>query len=167
MNEFTITRKIEIDASHRVPDHHSKCFNMHGHRYTIQATLQGPTIQRGEQSGMVMDFGFVKECMMNVIDANCDHATILSFHDPMLTSIIGSRSYNIGQANTWSDLPGWKLFIIPEVPTAENLAMVWYNMLKEEILQFFINNLHDANPPKLIKIAVWETPNCVAEYSDE
>ena len=38
---FEITREIGLDAAHRVPDHASKCFHIHGHRYTVFATVEG------------------------------------------------------------------------------------------------------------------------------
>lgn len=165
-NQFSITRTIEIDAAHRVPDHKSKCFNLHGHRYVIDATVQGPTIKFGEQRGMVMDFGFLKDCMMSAIHANCDHGTILCGSDPMLATIFGTKTRNFcfGEATTWEDLPGWKLYIIHEVPTAENLAMIWFKDLKDEIEHYFITCFPGVDPPTLLDVSVWETPNCVARY---
>ena len=41
---ITITRKLEFDAGHRIPDHKSQCRNLHGHRYTIEITLVGEVI---------------------------------------------------------------------------------------------------------------------------
>ena len=38
---LTITRKLEFDAGHRIPDHKSQCRNLHGHRYTLEITLTG------------------------------------------------------------------------------------------------------------------------------
>ena len=54
-----ISREISIDAGHRVTEHTSKCRNLHGHRYTIQAWCSGPLFSEGEQGGMVLDFGFI------------------------------------------------------------------------------------------------------------
>ena len=41
---LTITRKLEFDAGHRIPDHKSQCRNLHGHRYTLEITLTGAVI---------------------------------------------------------------------------------------------------------------------------
>ena len=60
-NTHLIRRRIEIDAGHRVPHHASKCCNLHGHRYVIEALCNGPLAEAGEQTGMVLDFGFLKE----------------------------------------------------------------------------------------------------------
>lgn len=161
MSNFSITRRIEIDAAHRVPDHRSKCFNIHGHRYVIEATCEGPTISSGEQTGMVMDFSFLKDCMMKVIHEPCDHGCIFWKDDPML----GPRApYTTEGSHIHSDVVGWKLCIIPFVPTAENLARMWYNELEHEIWAFFQMQSEILTPPKLTRVTVYETPNCVAWY---
>jgi 6-pyruvoyltetrahydropterin/6-carboxytetrahydropterin synthase len=41
---LTITRKLEFDAGHRIPDHNSQCRNLHGHRYTLLITLTGDVV---------------------------------------------------------------------------------------------------------------------------
>lgn len=48
------------------------------------------------------------------------------------------------------------------VPTAENLARLWYGELQNSIASFFEFELQD--PPKLVEVKVWETPNCSAVY---
>jgi 6-pyruvoyl tetrahydropterin synthase/QueD family protein len=92
MKKFLIDRKIEIDAAHRVHLHGSKCGRLHGHRYSIHAVCSGPLAEGGEEDGMVMDFGFLKEEMMSVIDDCCDHGLILSEKDPLLRILL-SREY--------------------------------------------------------------------------
>lgn len=143
VKKFEITREIGIDAAHRVPDHASKCFNLHGHRYTILATCRGPLIDSGEQTGMVVEFGFLKEEMMAVCDTPADHATILWEGDPMLE---GLRPY-LG-----------KLVVLPVVPTAENLARYWFDLLAPRVVERSLGHAH------LAYLTVWETPNCHARY---
>ena len=66
---FSITRSIGVDCGHRVMTHGSKCKSIHGHRGTIEVTCAGPALHlSGEQSEMVVDFGFLKDAMINVID---------------------------------------------------------------------------------------------------
>lgn len=143
MEKFAITREIGIDAAHRVPDHASKCFNIHGHRYTIQATCTGPLASAGEQRGMVLDFGFLKDEMMAVCDATADHAIILWEGDPLLGSL---RPY-LG-----------KLVVLPVVPTAENLARYWFEQLAPRVVE------RSNGIATLTRLRVWETPNCYADY---
>jgi len=59
---ITITRKLEFDAGHRIPDHKSQCRNLHGHRYVLEITLQGEVIEQegNSDNGMIMDFSDVK-----------------------------------------------------------------------------------------------------------
>jgi 6-pyruvoyltetrahydropterin/6-carboxytetrahydropterin synthase len=59
---LTITRKLEFDAGHRIPDHKSQCRNLHGHRYTVEITLTGEVIaaEGNSDNGVFMDFWVVK-----------------------------------------------------------------------------------------------------------
>ncbi|MDP2056292.1 MAG: 6-carboxytetrahydropterin synthase, partial [Thiobacillus sp.] len=34
-----ITRRLEFDAGHRIPNHASQCRHLHGHRYALEITL--------------------------------------------------------------------------------------------------------------------------------
>jgi hypothetical protein len=40
-----ITRRLEFDAGHRIPDHASQCRHLHGHRYALEITLSGDIIR--------------------------------------------------------------------------------------------------------------------------
>ena len=65
MSLYTVARQIGIDAGHRIQTHGSKCRHLHGHRYLIEAVCEaGHLHQGGEQTDMVLDFGFLKEEMM-------------------------------------------------------------------------------------------------------
>lgn len=172
---FSVTREIGIDMGHRVTYHGSKCRNIHGHRYTIQATCIGTLYESGESEGMVMDFGFLKEEMISVIHNPCDHGFCLWVDDKPLMDALGPVSMsdpmghdfwsvqvrnnidNIGFACV-SGIDGTKLYIVPFVPTAENLAAHWYGRLS------LIIKARTDGHAKLSHIKVWETPNCSAQY---
>jgi len=155
MAQFSCTRKIEIDAAHRVPDHGSKCFNLHGHRYVIEATVVGDVQPEGEQTGMVMDFGFLKKLMTRVIYDPCDHGTIFYVNDPMLKQCSYKEAKN----------EGWKIFTMDYVPTAENLAFVWGNMLNEAFILWWKDHGNkNFSAPHLARLRVYETPNCWADF---
>ena len=167
-NLHEMTREIGIDMGHRVTFHGSKCKNLHGHRYTIQATLIGPLAVGGEQDGMVMDFGFLKEAMLTVIDAKFDHGLCLWVDDPLLRLFLEfEHSPRLDEIRQEVNLRGWAFFtshagktaVLHCVPTAENLARVWWEMLHVVI----------ANDPRntgasVIRVRVYETPNCWADY---
>lgn len=169
---FDITREIGIDAAHRVPLHGSKCRNLHGHRYTIQATCSGPLVDAGEQSGMVLDFGFLKEEMMAEIDAPCDHGTIIYQHDYELLNMFmtkasidkGSawgKSVRASSTNGWGagDAPnGMKVYVVTFPPTAEELARHWFERLAPRVAA------RSESKARLRRVRVWETPNCYADF---
>ena len=76
---LTITRKLEFDAGHRIPDHRSQCRNLHGHRYVLEITLQGDLVdtEGAPDRGMVMDFADVKALAMEHLVNKWDHAFIV------------------------------------------------------------------------------------------
>lgn len=166
--KFHITRKIEIDAGHRVTMHDSKCKNVHGHRYVIYGTFEGPLFVDGAEQGMVADFGHLKSIMMGIADAYCDHAMILGVDDPYVEDFISNNS--LGEVKTVVAENGFyfdnsarfgKLYVIPYVPTSENLAYHWYNRMSEAIASRYGDRV------TLVKIKVEETPNCYSEYPCE
>jgi 6-pyruvoyltetrahydropterin/6-carboxytetrahydropterin synthase len=171
MEEFTITREIGIDMGHRVTYHGSKCRNLHGHRYTIQATCKGPLYVSGEQEGMVLDFGFLKEEMMREIDAPCDHGTTLWLQDSLATlftegadirdwadicGLVAEEGYFLDNKGIVSNVG--KLYLVPFVPTAENLAKHWFERLAPRV------QVRSQGQARLLGIDVYETPNCKASY---
>jgi len=166
--KFRITREIGIDAGHRVTYHGSKCRNVHGHRYTIQATCEGELAEAGEEMGMVMDFGFLKEEMMAEIDQPCDHGFICWSKDTEVLSMFGRQDLTASEltalsARHYLDLRSasssiMKLYVVDFVPTAENLAKHWYDRLAPRVA------FRSEKRASLALLKVWETPNCSAEY---
>ena len=168
-----ITREIGIDMGHRVTYHGSKCRNLHGHRYTVHAICKGPLFASGEQQGMVLDFGFLKEEMMNEIDSPCDHGTTLWVDDPLLQQFVDATQPDIKSIDIMADirkrvaasgycminLKTGKTYVVPFVPTAENLARHWFERLAPRVSQ------RTEGQASLAEIKVWETPNCSASYS--
>ena len=156
--EFVIRRTIEIDSGHRIPDHGSKCKNVHGHRYKIEAVVAGPVQTEGKESGMIMDFSFIKEIMMKEIHEPCDHAMIWFKDDPLYNTLfVEHPDHRVAQ------IGGWKNYVIDCVPTAENLAMHWFNRIHKGMSKWFGDSPHAAYI-KLIQVNVHETPNCMASY---
>jgi 6-pyruvoyltetrahydropterin/6-carboxytetrahydropterin synthase len=168
MRKFLIDRKIEIDAAHRVHLHGSKCGQLHGHRYSVHAVCSGSLAEEGEEDGMVMDFGFLKEEMISVIDNCCDHGLILSESDPLLKiflskdcehhSIIGPSGFSLISTSIAHGVSIGKIYIIKNTPTAENLAQHWFLRLAPRIK----SKTNDR--AVLERVIVFETPNCYASY---
>ena len=171
MLAFRVSRRIEIDAGHRIMTHGSKCRNLHGHRYVIEAECEaGHLHPSGEQTDMAVDFGFLKAEMMRLIDEPCDHGFIAAAADGDLLALftpagapsdwletLRARVSIDGAASTSDTSMATKLYVVPFQPTAECLAKHWFDLLAEPVAT---RSDHCA---RLVAVRVWETPNCMAE----
>ncbi len=139
-----ITKTIEWDMGHRVPNHKHKCRNPHGHRYRLEVTISGIVSQeRGtSQEGMVHDFGDIKACMLTKICTRLDHCFMVSEEDPIFVPLAKNEAKDLN------------ILIVPFIPTAENIVVWCYQQI------------HDSFPPHLQirRVRLWETPTSCAEY---
>lgn len=112
MNTISVTKIFEFEAAHRLPHHKGKCCNLHGHTYKLEVEVAARVVDfyaandpgevRGEITGMVIDFGNLKNIVKETID-ELDHK--------MLNDIGG---------------------IFKEYPTAENICLWVRNKIKAE-----------------------------------
>jgi 6-pyruvoyltetrahydropterin/6-carboxytetrahydropterin synthase len=61
---------FRFSAAHRLPYHHGKCANAHGHNYAVEVTATGvvhPTDPFDSESGMVKDFYNITKDAIKVI----------------------------------------------------------------------------------------------------
>ena len=132
-----ITRRYELDMGHCLSDHEGKCHRPHGHRYVVEATIQGVTVlkRNDPERGMVTDFGKVKAAMADVLDPY-DHRFVVCADDPRLPAIAAAFDDD-------------DLVVVEVPPTAECLAVLWAFAL-------------DALLP-VHSLRVYETPNCWAD----
>jgi len=144
-----VTKKIEIDMGHRVPNHKSKCKNLHGHRYTIEVGVDDKLVlfKGVSDEGMVIDFSDLKKIMMKHIDEVYDHSFTMYIEDEFADYFVEIR--NIFEQ---------KINIVPFIPTAENLAKHWYKIIEKELLNVGIAINH---------VRVWETPSSTAVYTKD
>ncbi len=147
---LTITRKLEFDAGHRIPDHKSQCRNLHGHRYTLEITLTGEVItaEGNSDNGMIMDFSDVKAIAKAHLVDVWDHAFLVYDKDLAVKEFLAS-------------LPNHKTVVIDRIPTVENLAAVAFGILKAAFKDRYGTGLH------LHKLVLHETPNCWAEILED
>jgi 6-pyruvoyltetrahydropterin/6-carboxytetrahydropterin synthase len=143
---LTITRKLEFDAGHRIPDHRSQCRNLHGHRYVLEVTLQGDLVETegAPDRGMVMDFADVKSLAVEHLVDKWDHAFLVYEGDTQVRVFLDS-------------MQGHKTVVLDRIPTVENLAAIAFELLA---------NVYDAHygvNPRLHKVRLYETPNCWAD----
>lgn len=136
MSTAVVSKAIEFDAGHRVPEHWSKCRNPHGHRYKVEVVVEGEI----PADGMVVDFGVLKELMVELIHDRCDHAMLVGCDDIELLDALAGHS--------------WRVVVLEDVPTAENLAHEFARELGTPL----------GNEGLVLRcVRVWETPTCMAE----
>ena len=99
------TRRLEVDAAHRVMRHESKCRHLHGHRYVIEVTAGAEAL---DDLGRVVDFGVIKSVFGSWLDEKWDHGTIVNEFDVSLIRLCKEE--------------GWKYYTLKGNPTAENMA---------------------------------------------
>lgn len=141
----TVTKVIEWDMGHRVPNHKNKCQNPHGHRYRLEASIAG-AIDKSDGSsseGMVIDFGDIKEILTKYIHDPLDHAFMFYENDQAMKAFF-SQEANQAFAH----------MCVPFIPTAENIVQ-W---CAEQIIRQLPANL------QLHHCRLYETPNSWADY---
>lgn len=143
---ISITRRLEFDAGHRLPNHESRCRNIHGHRYAIEITLTAAVIHEegAADDGMVMDFSDVKKIAQEKLVDAWDHAFLAYRGDRTMVDFLGT-------------LPDHKTVILDQVPTAENLVQIAFSILKDAYYDRFGHAL------RLTHVRLYETPNCWAD----
>lgn len=153
MEKRLITKIIGIDCAHRVPNHWSKCKHLHWHRYKIIVTCIGKVITEigHPAEWMLVDFSDLKKFMLEEIDARYDHWSVFYKWDP-ICSIIEDLE------NEWHQNKG-KIHFVDFIPTAENLAKHWAELIIPRIKKTFNNDL------EFKQIEVFETPTSTAIYT--
>ncbi|HZV54501.1 MAG TPA: 6-carboxytetrahydropterin synthase QueD [Rhodocyclaceae bacterium] len=141
-----ITRRLEFDAGHRIPDHQSQCRHLHGHRYAIEITLSGTVLEATgvPENGMIMDFSRVKQLAKEHVVDVWDHAFLVHRGDATVVAFLAS-------------LPDHKTVVLDAVPTAENLARTAFSILDPKYRATYGNHL------RLEQVRIYETPNCWAD----
>lgn len=150
MKKIEITRRLEFDAGHRIPNHAGHCRHIHGHRYKLEITVRGNIIatEGAEDEGMLIDFGLIKKIGSDLVVDKLDHAFIVSKSDNELINFL-------------STIKGHKTVVLNEVPTVENIAEYIFQVLAPEIKKQYKNKLH------LTNVRLYETPNCWADVNDD
>jgi 6-pyruvoyltetrahydropterin/6-carboxytetrahydropterin synthase len=140
-----VSKQIEFDMGHRVPNHKSKCKNLHGHRYKVEAGVEGIVSQeRGASNeGMVIDFGDLKQVMMTEIHDRYDHGLMVYQRDEFRALF------------DYMKKTGQNIHTVPFIPTAENLAEHFYKLMKDKLTDSRMD---------LKYVKVWETPTSTANF---
>jgi 6-pyruvoyltetrahydropterin/6-carboxytetrahydropterin synthase len=137
---ITCTRKVEFDAAHRILNHESKCRTLHGHRYVVEITAR--PIDGLDGLGRVVDFSVIKGEVGKWLDDNWDHTTVIHKDDPLLGAL---------QSDPMALKPP---YVVDWNPTAENMA---------KFLQQKSTDLLGEYNIEVVRVRVYETPNCYSE----
>jgi 6-pyruvoyltetrahydropterin/6-carboxytetrahydropterin synthase len=143
---ISITRRLEFDSGHRIPNHEGQCRHLHGHRYAIEVTLTGGVADHPGKAddGMVLDFGDIKRLTNQHVVEPWDHAFLVAKED-------------IGLVDFLNSLPNHKTVVMEHVPTIENLASAAFALLEPVFAKAFDGRL------QLSSLRLYETPNCWAD----
>lgn len=134
-----ITRRLEIDAGHRLMRHESKCRNVHGHRYAFEVTVEGPGL---DEVGRVIDFGVVKEKVGGWLNDTFDHGMIVEDGDPIIP---------------WLANHDQKTVVLDCAPSIENLVRIVFEKCAELLPE----------PLRIVHVRGYETPTCWADIYEE
>ncbi|HTP27584.1 MAG TPA: 6-carboxytetrahydropterin synthase QueD [Anaeromyxobacteraceae bacterium] len=80
--DYTDERTARLDmefsfaAAHRLPRYDGPCFRMHGHNYRLVVAVEGKV---DPESGMVADFGRIKDLVQEHVLSRVDHRTLNEF----------------------------------------------------------------------------------------
>lgn len=155
-----VTKEIGIDYGHTLPNHMGFCNQIHGHRARVIVAVEGSVIQEvGSSQGMVMDFKFIKQLMMEKIHDVLDHGFAIWKDDthPVI-AIINSLGAPKDVISTLDFIKARnsKVLVTDEPPTAEYLAKWAFNQIGGDIA---------VKGCQLMYIDWYETPNCFARYT--
>jgi len=140
-----VVKEVQWDMGHRVTNHHSKCKNLHGHRYRAEVCVEGDLVSKSGASdeGMVIDFGDIKYFATKYVHDVLDHGFMLWDNDKLLVDFFKSN-------------PDQKYIVVPFVPTSENIAAWIFNQLDKCFKDKYNTGL------SLYSIKLWETPTSIA-----
>ena len=140
-----ITKKIEWDMGHRIPNHKSKCRNPHGHRYVLEITVEGDIIsEKGKSSeGMVIDFSDIKNILTSEVHDICDHGFMYWENDLEMSEFFHNHT-------------DFKSIKVSFIPTAECISQWVFDCLNTKLQKFYKKSL------TLVKVQLWETPTSSA-----
>lgn len=132
---FQVTQQIEFCYGHRLLNYSGKCRHLHGHNGRAVIVLNGEKL---DDRGMLVDFSDIKKSVRTWIDNELDHRMILNESDPMVKIL-----QELGEP----------LYLLPDNPTAENIAKLIYDFTKSQGFA-------------VAEVRLWETPNSYATYSE-
>lgn len=167
MAENSITKDMgEFSAAHQLPWHGGGCKNLHGHNYRVEIEVTGliRAINNVPDSGMIIDFGVIKDIYKERVHSVVDHALILGTVPLPWYKTLELMAESQGEDDQQDSWLGRVAHLPIPVTTAEHIARwIWSEM--SEGLQSFV----EENPrqegmfwPYISAVTVWETASSSA-----
>ena len=142
MAKIRITKEFRFEMAHILWNYDGLCKNIHGHSYVLYVTVIGePNIEKGSNSGMVMDFAELKHIVNNEIIDKFDHSVVVNSQMPT-SQIAGIKGISA------------RCILVDFQPTCENLLIYFAEKIK---------NLLPKNV-KLFALKMNETAGSYAEW---
>ncbi|MBF0493372.1 MAG: 6-carboxytetrahydropterin synthase [Deltaproteobacteria bacterium] len=132
---YKVCKQLNFSYAHRLLYYPGKCAHLHGHNALVEIELKAEQL---DTRGLLIDFNDIKDIANCWIDQTLDHKTILCKQDPL--------------AKLLADF-GEPLFLMDENPTAEALAKLMLEALREKGLA-------------VSQVRIWETPSSCAVYEE-
>lgn len=130
---FRVTQQIDFCYGHRLLNYDGKCRYLHGHNGRVVISLQAEEL---DHRGMLVDFTDIKRSLRTWIDNELDHRMIMHRDDPLLAVLEAHQQ---------------PVFVIPNNPTAENIARLIFEKAREQGFP-------------VVEVTLWETTNSCATY---
>lgn len=138
-----VTKHFTMEMAHALYGYDGPCRNIHGHTYHFKVTVRGfPILDDSDaKNGMVIDFGNLKQIVMEKVVSKYDHALVLNQDAPYVKNELLGTEFE-------------KVFTVPFQPTCENLML----MFLEKIRPYFTGEI------ELVAVELRETPTSYAEW---
>jgi 6-pyruvoyltetrahydropterin/6-carboxytetrahydropterin synthase len=130
---YRLSQEIDFCYGHRLLNYSGKCRHLHGHNGKAVVVLESESL---DERGMLVDFADIKRSLCVWIDSQLDHRMILCESDPAV-----SHFKALGEP----------LLVIPDNPTAENIARIIFNHAR-------------AQGFPVVEVSLWESARSCATY---
>lgn len=143
--KIRVTKEFDFEAAHALDGYAGKCQDIHGHNYHLKLTFLGEPVKdkRLSTSGMVIDFGEIKDFLNQKIKPLFDHRLILR-ND--------SRFLGLEKKNE-------RIRYVDYQPTTENMLL--------EIVEIVSDGFEKNNNAVLCSAFLRETPSSYVEWHKE
>jgi 6-pyruvoyltetrahydropterin/6-carboxytetrahydropterin synthase len=147
---YRICKIIGIESGHMLSKSQDNCKYPHGHSRQVELILESDEL---DQNDMVCDFSVLKIALKGFLDL-FDHAMCINTKDPMY--------------ETFKKTCGERVIGFDNIdPTTEVIAKMIFDEIHESLNQYAKKKSQPyplAKKVRLVRVRVWETSTCWAEY---